>query len=205
MLPLRAYSCLCSHVCLFSGLLVMPPKITDPTKPKINLFCISAYASAGLYHSNLLPHLPPNTYIYIFVNPKLKISSCPFQTIRELCGFYSKIMKKIQPNGPYWIMSYSFCCYHAMTLGQVVHEQDPDEGKPRSYPLPPPWFCCFLDLRALFVLLSCFLSSFCFFPWTSPVKTSAVEARESLPLLTSSKHGFFCSPDFVISGIHIPY
>jgi len=105
------------------SLLTMPPTVVQEDEPKYTVFCVAAYTSAGLYHSHLLPFLP-NVTFHILINPVLRGHKPPFATLKDLISFYAWIVRSIDPNGPYIICSYSFCCYHAVILSQLLMEEN---------------------------------------------------------------------------------
>jgi thioesterase domain-containing protein len=86
-----------------------------PTGSLLPVFCIHPAGGFGWHYSRLIRHIPSGHPIYALQSRNLIQRRMLPETINEMAAYYLRIIRKVQPSGPYIVLGWSFG-------GLVAHE-----------------------------------------------------------------------------------
>ncbi|WP_372366351.1 amino acid adenylation domain-containing protein [Candidatus Uabimicrobium sp. HlEnr_7] len=86
----------------------------------IPLFIVPDVAGDTASYTAILKHLKGPQPIYGFYPPGIHDDKKPLKTVREISAFYLQLMTKIQEEGPYMLMGYSFGATIAYEMAQQL-------------------------------------------------------------------------------------
>jgi thioesterase domain-containing protein len=100
---------------------LLPIKESGSLRP---LFCIHPVAGLSWSYANLIPHIPTDHPIYGMQAPNLSAPERSHATIASMAAEYLKIIRSVQPIGPYNLLGWSFGGLVAHALATELQSQD---------------------------------------------------------------------------------
>lgn len=97
------------------------PIQTNGDKPP--LFCIHAKGGNVLFYRNLVQHLQPNQPVYGIQPQGLDGRQAPSTSVVEMASRYIQEIRKVQPQGPYFLGGFSFGGLVAYEMAQQLYAQ----------------------------------------------------------------------------------
>jgi len=101
---------------------LVPIQIDDQAK-KPPLFCIHAVWGNVLFYRKLVRHLPENQPVYGLQAKGLDGREKPTTSVTEMAANYIQAIRSVQPQGPYYIIGYSFGGVVAFEVARQLYIQ----------------------------------------------------------------------------------
>lgn len=100
------------------SLVMIQPGTTKPP-----LFCVHAVWGTVLFYQKLVRYLEPDQPFYALQAQGLDGKQAPRTSVKEMATHYIEEIRRVQPEGPYWIGGYSFGGWVAFEIARQLREQ----------------------------------------------------------------------------------